>query len=205
MEWSKRQLKRLTNLSDYASASEKELRDAQLEADLSQLRYALARFEHEQAIRNYERERLRLVEHKLCSPFRGYIAELLRRVGETVEEREGIVVLAQLDPLDVVIDCPLGLASMVRVGQEVKVQPVDRQWRPRTGRVILAGPVADAASQTFRVKIRVANEDTGWLSGLKVLVNFGAAQETAESEPPAPKVLPIARASKIATTQPSVQ
>jgi hypothetical protein len=32
--------------------------------------------------------------------------------------------------------------------------------------------VADAASQTFRVKVTVENADAGWISGLKVNVSF---------------------------------
>ena len=85
--------------------------------------------------------------------------------------------LCQLDPLHVTVDCPLSLAPVVQVGDQARVRPADRAWAPRPGTVILAHRVADGASQTFKIKLSVDNKDAGWMSGMKVTVEFLQAGE----------------------------
>jgi multidrug efflux system membrane fusion protein len=169
-----RELDRLVTLHGENSASSKELRDARVDAEVARLEYEVARFDHEQEIRSYEHERTLLSQYELRAPFTGYVVEHLKQVGETVNDAEGVVTLAQLDPLLVSIDCPLRLASSVRQGDRLWVRPVDSKWAARAATVTLASRVADGASQTFRVKLSVDNGDAAWVSGLKVVVELPA-------------------------------
>jgi len=173
-ERAKRDLDRLTRLYGSDSASSKELSDAFADTDVTRLQYELAEFEHEQAMRALVSESRLLEEMHSAAPFTGYVTEHLKYEGESVDESEGVVTLVQLDPLKISVDCPIALAPSIRKGDRFRIRPVDGRWPPRFGTVVLAGRVADAASQTFRVKLAVDNEDGGWMAGLKVAVSFGA-------------------------------
>lgn len=180
----RRQLDRMIALYGRDDSSSKELHDAQAACDLARLDHELARFNHAQARRQYERERGLLEEYTLRAPFDGYVVEHLKRAGEAIDQLEGMVRLAALDPLLVVLDCPLAPAPQVFVGQRVTVEPTDGPWEARLGTVVLVSRVADAASQTVKVKVEVPNEDAGWPAGLKTEVDFtpGAAAESRPAE-----------------------
>ncbi|MGB2986071.1 MAG: efflux RND transporter periplasmic adaptor subunit [Phycisphaerae bacterium] len=171
-EHAKREWDRLAKLHGDDHASSKELSDVLADAEVARLEYELAHFIHEQALLAHEREQKLLDEFRLRAPFSGYVSDHVKQVGETVDQLEGILTLVQLDPLQVVVDCPVSLAPFILVTDRVWIRPVDSHWPPRVGTVALASRVADGASQTFRVKINVSNEDHAWLSGLKVVVDF---------------------------------
>ncbi len=167
-------LERIRRLSGGDSASNKEVRDAQAEADTTRLKYEEAMFDHDQAVRDHEFQRLLLERLRLRAPFTGFVTRTFKDPGETVQEAEDILRIVALDFLDVYVDCPLDAARAIRVGSRVGVRPADTRWIPKTAEVVFASPVLDPASQTFRVKLRVDNRDSGWISGLKVWVNFAA-------------------------------
>ncbi|MDO8630846.1 MAG: hypothetical protein Q7R41_10165 [Phycisphaerales bacterium] len=184
----RRDLERLKRLQGDDFASSKELSDALAVAEIAQVEYDLSVFNQEQARRAYEREKETLAEYQIRAPFPAYVSNHLKHAGESVDQLEGIVRLVQLDPLLVSVDCPLTLATSVAIGDRYVVRPVDPQsasltrddatlhrdphWQPRTGTVVFANQVADAASQTFKVKLTVDNADRRWIAGLKVVVDF---------------------------------
>lgn len=184
-EWNraKRELERLRNLLGDDFASSKELSDAVSIEEIKRIEFKLAQFQLEQAGRMYERERRVLEEYRLRSPFAGYIVEHLKAPGETVGPLEGIVHLVQLNPLHVVLDCPVALAPAIRQGQLARVRPTDDHWPARDGVVKLVSGVVDAASQTFKVKIEVDNQDLGWPVGLKVRVDLPTRRAVLTSKP----------------------
>lgn len=177
LAWARQEASRLSRLGADSQASDREVRDARLGADTAKLEQAKAKFEHEQAGLRLALERCRLKELTVRAPFSGYVTGLLKQVGETIDERDGIVTMVELDPLNVLLNCPLRLAGSVNVGDKVAVKPTDARWPPRTGEVTFASRAADPASQTFQVRIRVPNKDGGWISGFKVTVSFGSDAE----------------------------
>lgn len=178
-----REWDRLTRLHGDDYASSKELNDAYLGAEATRLEYELAQLKAEQAARVYERERKQWEEFFIRAPFAGYVFEHLKEVGESVDQLEGIVSIAQLDPVYAVVDCPVSLAPFIKVQNKALVRPVDSRWEARVGTVVFASRVADGASQTFKVKLTVPNGNSGWLSGLKVVVDFAADDVTAAGGP----------------------
>ncbi len=182
MEQAAAELKRIEALARSTNASSKELADARANARAAELTWQEAVFKHEQAQRQYALQQAMLDELHLKAPFSGYVAQRHKDVGDTVEEREGVLTLVQLDPLVVMLDCPLELASVVRAGRAVRVLPLDTGLPPRTGEVYFVSRVADPASQTFKVKVRVPNADTAWVAGLRVRVDFPAPAATAHTE-----------------------
>ncbi len=167
-----RELDRVRDLHRRDAASKKELEDSELLVEVRRLEVLKAEFENRQAQHRYELERLKLAELRVQAPFDGVVTELIKRTGEQVDEREAVLAMVQLDPLEVVVDCPMDLASKVRLGGTARIQPVDDPSAARSGTVTVASRAGDAASQTFRVKLKVPNADGGWISGRKVRVTF---------------------------------
>lgn len=186
MKRAQEELNRVSRLSSDAMASAKEMSEARAEADAARLSFGLSKLEHEEAVQDYKMRREILAQLAVYAPFAGYVSAHLKELGETVEEREGIIDLVQLDPLLISVDCPLELMRSVQLNKKVEIRPVDSAWRPRVGTVTFINRVADAASQTFKVKLHVPNKDLQWISGLKVEVHLGrehvagAGQEPAE-------------------------
>ncbi len=167
-----RDLERLAQLRGARSASERELADAKSAVTIARLELELAKFEREQAVREYHRQQFSLEQLAVRAPFAGYVAPLHKQVGEIVNEREDVVTVVQLDPLEVVVDAPLRFLPTLQIGDTVPVLPVGDAWTERKGTIVLVGPVADPASQTVRVKLTVANPEHGWIAGMKVRIHF---------------------------------
>lgn len=164
--------RRIAALYGANDSSPKELVDARAALEITRLEYDLAKAKRARAQVAYERERDLLAEYSLRAPFSGYVVEHLKRPGETLDPLEGVITIARLDPLQVWLDCPLDLASSIGVGDRFDVEPAARLGEPRVGTVVFASRVADGASQTFRVKVEVANADRGWMAGMKVTVDL---------------------------------
>lgn len=167
-----RELSRVRDLHKNNAASKKELEDAELLVEVRAIEVLQAEFEKQQAQQRYQLEKVKLAELRVHAPFDGVVTELLKRVGEQADEGEAVLTMVQLDPLKVVVDCPMELASKVRVGGLARIEPVDGQSPVRNGTVTVASRAGDAASQTFKVKLTVPNADGAWISGLKVRVTF---------------------------------
>ncbi|MFO0840576.1 MAG: efflux RND transporter periplasmic adaptor subunit [Phycisphaerae bacterium] len=181
------ELSRLARLSGADAASPKEVADARTTARSAELSLAIAHRRREQALRQSALQSALLARMTITAPFTGFVTQHLKHEAETVEERESVATLAQLDLLLATIDCPIGVVHDVHVGQELMVTPADPGFAPRAGRVVLVGPVADAASQTVRIKLNVDNADLAWTAGVRVDVTLP------DSGGAAPR--PIARAS----------
>jgi RND family efflux transporter MFP subunit len=173
LEVAEHALERLIRLSQHAPG--KEVYEARSEVEKARLEIKVAELKHLQAMQSAELEELYLEQLNIRAPFSGFVTELIKRVGETVDVREGVIAMVELDPLAVSINCPLHLAGRIRRGDQFTVQPVDRHWLPKTGEVIFISRAADAASQTFRLKLKVKNDKDSWVSGLKVRVDLGKA------------------------------
>lgn len=199
MEYDRDELERIKRLSEMTAASARELRDIQAKADTSRLNYELTKLEHEQAVHNYKIQCELLAQLELRAPFAGYVTVRHKEVGETVDELEGVIELADVEKLLVTADCPLSLAGRIRLGDEASITPIDDNWPSRRGIIRYINPVADAGSQTFKIKLVVTNADGQWPAGLMVAVDF--------SSTPSARRNPVASSdtAMTATTQPSEQ
>jgi multidrug efflux system membrane fusion protein len=177
-----RDYERLIRLHGEDLTSSKELSDAAAAAEAARLAYEISIFNQAQAARAYQREQRMLEEFRIKAPFDAYVAEHLKHPGESVDQLEGVVRLTQLNPLIATVDCPLSLAGTIREGDSFNVRPADGSVPSRAGKVIFASKVADGASQTFRVKLAVANGDSAWMSGWKVIVDFGRELQQARAK-----------------------
>ncbi len=184
MEQARRELERIEGLARGRNVSTKELNDAQANAEAARLAYQQAIFKHEQARREYRLQQALLDDLHLKAPFDAYVARRHKDAGDSIQEQEPILTLVQLDPLVVTVDCPLEAGCELRVGQKVLVRPLGVDLPPREGEVYFISRVADPASQTVRVKLRVANDDAGWTAGLRVELRFPTATAAAGAARP---------------------
>jgi RND family efflux transporter MFP subunit len=171
-----------------AAASAYERITARIAVQLAEVELARAEFRRQQAAREAGLQRALLDEYQIRAPFAGVVVEHLRKPGETAEEREGLVRLVQLDPLVVTLDCPLELAALTRIGTVVSVAPDEASGGARAATVAFVSPVADAASQTVRIKLNVPNADGVWIPGMRVRAAWPPADAPAAESPRNPRV-----------------
>ncbi len=169
-EHAAREFERIESLVASSAASPKELSDARAEVQAADLEYQQACFKHAQDVLEFGLQEALCDQMHIRAPFTGYVSAHLKKTGDSVEEREGILSLVQLDPLLVAIDCPIELAPRVRRGQTVNIVPFDAGQPVRYGEIFFVNRVADPASQTFKVKIKVSNADLAWMAGMRVRV-----------------------------------
>ncbi len=198
----KRDYERLVGLQSGENASSKEKLDAHASAEIARLQFEIAKVTRSLLGLARDREKAALEELSVRAPFSGYVARQLKQVGESPDQREAVLRIVQLDPLHVTLDCPLSIAPLIEMGEVVEVVPTEPHWAARMGRVIMKHRVADAASQTFRVKVAVGNSDLAWMSGLKVFVSFpkadGARTDRGIQGPPEPGAASQRAAGRVA-------
>lgn len=164
-------------------ASAREMRVADSNAATTTLEIAQVEAQQRESERNLRLQELLLEEHEIRAPFDGFISETMKELGEVVEAREGVITLVQLDPLEVTLDCPVTAWSDCLAGEVVRVAASDGSSPPREGVITFANRVADAASQTFKLKVRVANPNQDWIAGLRVQVDLPPGRLPPATEP----------------------
>ena len=120
----------------------------------------------------YERAKTLLELRTIRSPVAGVVMERLRSPGELTDRERPLVKIAQIDPLRVDVVVPLALYGKVVVRQPAEVTPETPLNRPRRAVVTAVGPVADAASGTFGVRLEMPNADHVVPGGLKCQSRF---------------------------------
>jgi RND family efflux transporter MFP subunit len=166
-------LEKLQKAAASNAATFLEVEHAKLDVTIAELSLELARFEHEQAGRKYEEQRIRVDRMQLKSPIDGRIEKIDVEVGESADALADCVRVVRIDPLWIDAPVPCVQASGLKTGMTARVQfsESDNANTTSQGRVIFVGSVADAASDTLRVRIEVANK-TARAAGEHVLVTF---------------------------------
>jgi len=178
LESAQRELVRVLELHKGSAATAKEVSDARLGVESARLEMGISRRRHEAAQHELELARIALARRQILAPFSGVVISHLKECGESLEEPEAALVLAQLDPLQIAVDLPLAAAHAVQVGGELDVAADDSAYGRRVGRIVHVSAMADGASRTRRVKVDVPNPDGAWIAGMKVHVSLAPAAHT---------------------------
>jgi multidrug resistance efflux pump len=110
---------------------------------------------------------------QLRSPIDGWIEQIDVEVGESVSATTEVIRVVQTDPLWIDAPVPLAQATGLKAGMTARVACPGgggQEWTAQ-GRVIFVASVADAASDTLRVRIEVPNKAKR-PAGEHVLVTF---------------------------------
>ena len=145
-------------------------------ANLELKRHALskAHFDAKVAELEYERTRVLVERRRIESPIDGVVTERNLSPGELVAHSRPTVVLqlADLDPLIADVQVPVSMLGRIVVDQKAELIIEHPQALYRLAEVKVIGPVVDAASATFNVRLELANPGGELPSGLRCNVRF---------------------------------
>jgi len=140
------------------AVSEWEVAHLKLSVRMAKLALQAATIEHEQFKRRYAQAVQQLARMRIESPIPGRVEKVFVEAGEGVEKLGPVVELVRTDPLWLDVPVPLPQAKNLKTGQQAAVLfPEDPAGIPADGRVVYISSVADAASDTLRVRIEVGN------------------------------------------------
>jgi RND family efflux transporter MFP subunit len=148
-----------------------ELEYAKLNLKIAELSQRLAMFQNKQAQRKYEEAKLQIERMSLKSPIDGRIEKIDIETGESVNALDDVVQVVRIDPLWIDVPVPLDQTTNLRYGNPAKVQFQNAPKTTADGTVIFIAAVADAGSDTLRVKIQVPNKSNR-PAGEHVIVTF---------------------------------
>ena len=107
-----------------------------------------------------------LAQRTLRAPFDGVITERYVHPGERVEDKP-MLKIAVIDRLRVEVVASTSLFGSLRMGQELNVQPELGSHGPRAARITQIDRVLEPASNTFRLRLALANGDGQLPAGLR--------------------------------------
>lgn len=150
-------LERLEWAAERGSATELEVEDAKLAVKIAEFALQAASFEHEQDIRKYKEEKIRVDYMTLKSPIAGRVEKIEVEVGESINGLDNAMRIVKTTPLWIDVHVPVDTGRTLRLDQTADVYFPGEGQDPVKGKIIVISSVADAASSTLRVRIEVPN------------------------------------------------
>ncbi len=151
---------------------------AQAEMDEAETNRHLAEMQMKESLENkrlseLEYKRAAELVHRMTirSPIDGVVMERLSSPGEYVE-KEPILKIGAINPLNVEVIMPAALLTTVKVGMQATVIPEAPVNGRYTATVKIIDRVVDAASGTFGVRLQLPNPGNRLPAGLKSKVIF---------------------------------
>jgi RND family efflux transporter MFP subunit len=170
-------LEKLELAKSKGAASDWEIEHMRLGVRIAELSLKAATLEHQQYQRRYAQAVSQLERMRLVSPIEGRVEKLVVKPGEAAKTLGPVIQLVKVDPLWIDVPVPLTQAKQLALGQNVLVTfPGASPVESPNGRIIHLSSVADAASDTLRVRIEVANP-LGRPAGERVMVRFPQVKE----------------------------
>lgn len=118
--------------------------------------------------------RAQLGQRKVRSGFDGVVTERFVNAGERVDDKP-LLRLAQLDPLRVELVVPASRYGSLALKDKIRIFPELPGIDAVQARVTHIDPVIDAASNTFRVRLKLPNPDHKLPGGARCRVDLPAA------------------------------
>lgn len=115
-----------------------------------------------------------LAQRSIRSPVNGVVVDVLLRPGELMSsnQKDPIMKIAEIDPLNVELVLPVGHFGRIKVGQIAEVFPEEPVGGKHRARVEVVDTVMDAASGTFGVRLRLPNPKYAIPAGVKCKAKF---------------------------------
>ena len=172
LDFSQRNLERVTNLYEKKAASFAELDKAKTERAIAAQQLQQAQDRKRQAELEYKRAQADLQKRTIVSPISGIVVERFKQPGEHIDF-EPVLKIAHLDPLKVEVFAPSSLYGSIKEGMKANVVP-ELGVNPKTyiADVILVDQAIDGSSNTFGIRLSIPNPDNKIPSGLKCKVSF---------------------------------
>jgi RND family efflux transporter MFP subunit len=144
---------------------------AETESILAQERLKQTREQHAVTAQEVQLARSQLSLKTISSPISGLVVERFLSSGERADDKP-ILRIAQVNPLRVEAILPAAMYGKVKQGMTAKVQPELPDEPARQALVTLVDKVIDPASNTFRVRLELPNQDYSLPSGVRCKINI---------------------------------
>ena len=173
------QHKRLQDLATNGNANPTEVEEAWVKVVYADAQVKIAKLENQKNKYEFERQDVKVKLMSLRSPIDGIVETIDTSVGEVTDPQKPVMTVVQNNPLWVEFFLPTVQSSKLKVGQQLEVQyPGAGKWQP--AKIIYKAPVADAASDTQKMRLELANAsmtDTGLQVLVRLPANIGPAQQ----------------------------
>jgi RND family efflux transporter MFP subunit len=163
-------LKKLEMARDFGAATELEIEHALLAVTTAVLQVRMEKFERLQHRHNRDALNAKLRRMQIVSSVSGGVEEIKIEKGESVEALSPVIRVVQNNPLWVDVPVPMMEARGLKLGQKVKVSFPETPEEPGEGKIVFLATVADAASDTRRVRVEIPNPQER-MAGERVLVD----------------------------------
>ncbi len=171
-KFDRQRLKRAVGLLEKSFISEQALDQVRAETEVSEQKLYQAREQQKVAKRELGVAAAQLSQRTIRSPFDGVVTERYMTIGERIEEKP-LVKIAQINQLRVQVIVPVAFYGKIQSGDIATVSPDFPNAPEVIGEVSLIDKVIDAASNTFRVQLELANQDYSLPAGLRCKADFG--------------------------------
>ena len=143
--------------------------EAEAEYHLAKEQLRAARENRRLAELEVKRTKEVLAQRFIRSPVDGVVVEVLLRPGELMSsnQKDAIMRIAEVDPLNVELVLPVSQYGRVHVGQFAEVLPEEPVGGRYRAQVEVVDRVVDAASGTFGVRLRLPNPGNRIPAGIK--------------------------------------
>lgn len=157
---------------NFVSANARDEAEADYRLATEQLR--VARENQRLAELDLKRAEEVLAQRSIKSPVNGVVVDILLRPGELMSsnQKNPIMKLVEVDPLNVELVLPVSRFGSIKVGQLARVVPEEPVGGDYAARVEVVDPVVDAASGTFGVRLRLPNPGNRIPAGVKCRARF---------------------------------
>jgi RND family efflux transporter MFP subunit len=157
---------------NFVSANARDEAEAEYRLAAEQLR--AARENRQLAELDMHRAKEVLAQRSIRSPVNGVVVEVMLRPGELMSsnQKDPIMKIVEIDPLNVELLLPVSQFGKVKVGQLAEVLPEEPVGGLYPARVEVVDRMLDAASGTFGVRLRLPNPGGRIPAGVKCRVRF---------------------------------
>lgn len=157
---------------NFVSANARDEAEAEYRLAREQLR--AARENRRLAELDMNRAKEVLAQRSIRSPVNGVVVEVMLRPGELMSsnQKEPIMTIVEIDPLNVELLLPVSQFGRIKVGQMAEVLPEEPVGGLYPARVEVVDRVLDAASGTFGVRLRLPNPGGRIPAGVKCRARF---------------------------------
>ena len=173
---------RIAELQSRSIKSLADLQEAEAETLVAEQQLREARVNHELAHLEVQRADELVQQRSLRSPVDGVVVERLLVPGEYRNEQSPILTLARIDQLRVEVVVPTSRYGEIKVGSRAQVRPEAPIGGTHVATVTVVDRVLDAASDTFGVRLALANPGLALPSGIRCRVAFEPA--ASDGRPP---------------------
>ena len=171
-DFAAREHKRASELAQKNFVSQNYVDKAATEAQVAGSKVAQAKERKTVAVQELEVAQAQLAMRTIKSPISGVVTDRFMTGGELVEDKP-LLRIAQVDPLRVEVVVPASVYGQIQKGMQATVMPEFTNAKSRTASVSIVDKVVDAASNTFRVRLEMANPQNDIPAGLRCKVDLG--------------------------------